>query len=296
MKQPKQRKPRHKLLILLLLVLGCVAVLATGTYAAYTEFASVNFVAVANTDSSDALRFSSNLLSDYSDMSEDYITRPVSVNPGQSVEIGITVCNYPHNLPAFVNSSQIAYTIKAEPFELGTSKVSVTSEALSENDIYSLTGGIKSENLHTLTVTLDENADLSAGYIEVVVLPTSETAAAVQNRILAARLKLIPTAAGETPWKGEFILSGNDYKNNDAINYHIYGTEECVMVLEWDPNVVTLGKWSKKLLGVNEEGNPGSLDLSLGGLNKPTSYLLQFYRLQPAGESKSELGINFRSK
>lgn len=295
MKQPKQRKPRHKLLIILLLVLGCAAVLATGTYAAYTEFASVNFVAVANTDSSDALRFSSNLLSDYSDMSEDYITRPVSVNPGQSVKIGITVCNYPHNLPAFVNSSQIAYTIKAEPFELGTSKVSVTCEAPSKDGIYSLTGGIKSENLHTLTVTLDKNADLSAGYIEVVVLPTSETAAAVQNRILAARLKLIPTAAGETPWKGEFILSG-DYKVNDAINYHIYGTEECVMVLEWDPKFVTLGKWSKNLLGVNEEGNPGSLELSLGGLNKPTSYLLQFYRLQPAGKSESELGINFHPK
>lgn len=295
----KQRKPRRKLLILLLLVLGCVAVLATGTYAAYTSSAWVKRVAVASTQSSEETRFSSNLLDRYPNGTnkEEFAIRPISVSSTGKVVIGITVCNYPHNKPTLVNQSQIGYTIKAmaSPTGLEGCDVTLNSKAPTEDGIYTLKGGIKSENLHTLTVTPGENTDFSAGYIQVVVTPTDPTASEVGNTILAARLKLVPSAAGASTWNGEIKLDGN-YANNDAINYHIYGTEQCVMILKWNPTVVELGKWSKELFGVTETENTGSLELSLGGPNQPTSYLLQFYRLKPAGNSADELGINFYPK
>lgn len=286
MKQAKQRKPRHKLLILLLLVLGIVAVLATGTYAAYTSSAKLMRVAVARMpDGSSGLCFSSNLLDPYSTEPEGgYIIRTIRGGTAFS----FTVCNYPQDDPTRVNSSTIEYSIEVKNNLSNCTCTLDTDEGTLEKNL-------RSKNIHTVTVTPGENSDISTGYIQVVVSPKKGSSAAVDNKKLAARFKLIPTTAGESDWKGDIIPNG-DYADNDMINYRIYGTKECEMNLVWNNQLVGLSDWSKAMLNVSEGSSVNSLRISLGQPGTPTSYVLQFYRKVPAKDApESSLGIALRS-
>lgn len=284
----KQHDPRRKLLILSLLVLGIVAVLATGTYAAYTSSAKLKRVAVARMpDGSSGLCFSSNLLDPYSTEPEDeYIIRTIRGGTGP-ISFSFTVCNYPQDDPTRVNPSTIKYSIEVKNSLSNCTYTLDTSEGTLEKNL-------RSKNIHTVTVTPGENSDISTGYIQVVVSPKEGFSAAVDNKKLAARFKLIPTTAGESDWKGEIILSG-DYADNDMINYRITGTEECEMDLVWNDNLVGLSVWSKAMLNVSEGSSGNSLRISLGQPGTPTSYILQFYRIKPADAApQGDLGIRLQ--
>ena len=275
----KQHDPRRKLLILSLLVLGIIAVLATGTYAAYTSSAKLKRVAVARMpDGSSGLCFSSNLLDPYSTEPEGgYIIRTIRGGTGP-ISFSFTVCNYPQDDPTRVNSSTIEYSIEVENnLSNCTCTLDTDEETLEKN--------LRSKNIHTVTVTPGENSDFSTGYIQVVVSPKEGSSAAVDNKKLAARFKLIPTTAGESDWKGEIILSGDSYADNDMINYRISGTKECEMDLVWNNQLVGLSEWSKTMLNVSEGSSVNSLRISLGQPGTPTSYILQFYRKKPADEA-----------
>lgn len=283
MKQRIQTKPRSKLLFLLLLVLGCAAVLATGTYAAYTSSDSVKRVVAARTQNE--LRFSSNRLDAYPcDFGKEYAVRSITVNSSEDPLIDITVCNYPHNKPTLINPSQINYTMTVS---------SPGNSVTLDKSTGVLHAGAKTENEHILTIPKESVAAVSGGYITVVVSPDPDSTAAVDDYILAARLKIVPSTEGSSAWKGEIRLDG-EYSENDAINYHIYGTEQCQMKLEWNTELVELGDWSKILLGKSiKDSSP--LTISLGGPGKPTSYVLQFYRKVPAKDApESSLGIALR--
>ena len=275
----KQHDPRRKLLILSLLVLGIVAVLATGTYAAYTSSAKLKRVAVARMpDGSSGLCFSSNLLDPYSTEPEGgYIIRTIRGGTGP-ISFSFTVCNYPQDDPTRVNSSTIEYSIEVENNLSNCTCTLDTDEGTLEKNL-------RSKNIHTVTVTPGENSDISTGYIQVVVSPKEGSSAAVDNKKLAARFKLIPTTAGESDWKGEIILSGDSYADNDMINYRISGTKECEMDLVWNNQLVGLSEWSKTMLNVSEGSSVNSLRISLGQPGTPTSYILQFYRKKPADEA-----------
>lgn len=284
----KQHDPRRKLLILSLLVLGIVAVLATGTYAAYTSSAKLKRVAVARMpDGSSGLCFSSNLLDPYSTEPEDeYIIRTIRGGTGP-ISFSFTVCNYPQDDPTRVNPSTIKYSIEVKNSLSNCTYTLDTSEGTLEKNL-------RSKNIHTVTVTPGENSDISTGYIQVVVSPKEGFSDAVDNKKLAARFKLIPTTAGESDWKGEIILSG-DYADNDMINYRITGTEECEMDLVWNDNLVGLSVWSKAMLNVSEGSSGNSLRISLGQPGTPTSYILQFYRIKPADAApQGDLGIRLQ--
>lgn len=280
----KQHDPRRKLLILSLLVLGIVAVLATGTYAAYTSSAKLKRVAVARMpDGSSGLCFSSNLLDPYSTEPEDeYIIRTIRGGTGP-ISFSFTVCNYPQDDPTRVNSSTIEYSIAViNSLSNCTYTLNTDTGTLEEN--------LRSKNIHTVTVTPDENSDISTGYIQVVVSPKEGSSAAVDNKKLAARFKLIPTTAGESDWKGDIILNG-DYADNDMINYRIYGTKECEMNLVWNDDLVGLSEWSKAMLNVSEGSSDNPLRISLGQPGTPTSYVLQFYRVAPPAEGESSISL-----
>ena len=284
----KQHDPRRKLLILSLLVLGIVAVLATGTYAAYTSSAKLKRIAVARMpDGSSGLCFSSNLLDPYSTEPEDkYIIRTIRGGTGP-ISFSFTVCNYPQDDPTRVNPSTIEYSIEVKHTLSKCTCTLDTDEGTLENNL-------RSKNIHTVTVTPDENSDISTGYIQVVVSPKEGSSAAVDNKKLAARFKLIPTTAGESDWKGDIILNG-DYADNDMINYRIYGTKECEMNLVWNNQLVGLSEWSKAMLNVSEGSSDNPLRISLGQPGTPTSYILQFYRKKPANEAPQEnLGIDLQ--
>ena len=280
----KQHDPRRKLLILSLLVLGIIAVLATGTYAAYTSSAKLKRVAVARMpDGSSGLCFSSNLLDPYSTEPEGgYIIRTIRGGTGP-ISFSFTVCNYPQDDPTRVNSSTIEYSIAViNSLSNCTYTLNTDTGTLEEN--------LRSKNIHTVTVTPDENSDISTGYIQVVVSPKEGSSAAVDNKKLAARFKLIPTTAGESDWKGDIILNG-DYADNDMINYRIYGTKECEMNLVWNNQLVGLSEWSKAMLNVSEGSSDNPLRISLGQPGTPTSYVLQFYRVAPPAEGESSISL-----
>lgn len=287
MKQPKQRKPRHKLLILLLLVLGCVAVLATGTYAAYTEYKTVNRVVVARTrEDFDGLRFSSNLLFVYELNDDNYEERSISVSSSGDVRIDLMVCNYPQSAPASFNDSDIGYNM---------SIIAKGTDITFEPQKGFLKGGKPSSVSHSITIPADFVSAVSSGYLTVVVTPDKEYQEATMNKKLAANLKIVPKEAAPSGWSGTLIFEGGSENSakNDAINYHIHGTEECDMVLSWGEKV-KLGKWSRESLDV-KESTDNSVTIHVGGPGQPTSYYLQFYRLAPAeaNETADSLGISF---
>ena len=287
MKQPKQRKPRRKLLILLLLVLGCVAVLATGTYAAYTSSDYVKRVVAARTrEDFDGLRFSSNLLFVYEQNVVAYEKRSISVSVSSSgaVHIDLMVCNYPQSAPASFNDSDIGYTM------------SITAEGTDitfEPRKGFLEGGKPSSVSHSITIPADFVSAVSSGYLTVVVTPDEASRKATMDKKLAANLKIVPKEAEPSGWSGDLKFEGL-LEKNDAINYYIHGTEECDMVLRWDQNKVDLGQWSRESLDV-KESTVNSVTIHVGGPGQPTSYYLQFYRLAPAkaNETADSLGISF---
>lgn len=290
MKQPKQRKPRRKPLILLLLVLGCVAVLATGTYAAYTEYKTVKRVVAARTkETSGELRFSSNLLDPYNEKPQaGYGIRPISVSSSGNVTIGIQICNYPQGDMSAFNDKTIVYTMTvAYPKGYSGSNTETFSGTL--------LGGTISSNTHNLVIPQDKVSLVSKGTIEVVVNATPLEA--VNSQHLAACLQLIPTTVTDTSWHWELIEKQNnhDYATTDAFNVHLYGTEQCKMQLTWNSSIIELGDWSKQLLGV-APGSSSPLTISLGGPDQPTSYVLQFYRVAPPAENESydNLGIDLK--
>ena len=285
MKQAKQRKPRRKLLILLLLVLGFVAVLATGTYAAYTSYATVKRVVAARTrEDFDGLRFSSNLLFVYELNDDNYEERSISDSSSGDVTIGLMVCNYPQSAPASFNDSDIGYTM------------SITAEGTSitfEPQKGFLEGGKLSSVSHSITIPAESVSAVSSGYLTVVVTPDEASREATMYKKLAAKLKIVPKEAEPSGWSGALQFEGLSEKN-DAINYHIHGTEECDMVLRWDQTKVALGQWSRESLDVRESTD-NSVTIHVGDPGQPTSYYLQFYRLAPAeaNETADSLGISF---
>lgn len=287
-----QQKPRRKILFLLLLVLSCAALLATGTYAAYTSYASVKQVALARTlDTTGGIRFSSLYLypldDDVSDTS--YLERTIGVtNTSEDLYIDITVCNYPQGSTASFNDKDISYTFDVTfPYASGIDPINAPG---------SLQGGKPSTFTHTIIVPQNAIDTVSSDYITVVVTPDEASKGAAQGKKLAAKLKIVPMKAAASGWTGQIMLeSDKELSEHDAINYYIHGTEECYMILSWGEKI-DLGQWSRKSLDVDEKlSTNNSVTIHVGGSGQPTSYYLQFYRKQPAsdGEIEQSLGISF---
>lgn len=276
----KHPNPRHKYVLLLLLILCCIAVAATGTYAAYsTSGYAKRVIAAQSAESNNALRFSSNYLTATSSGN-----RLVSVtNAGTSVIVGITVCNYPQNDATLFNTDTITYTISFKVYGADGKEIANSGITLSDTGTaIELPGGLMSHKLHTLTIPSDMLDKISAGYIEV----KAEPSAPAGLPKLSAKLQIVQAAAQQTGWVGEVTSS------DDAINYQIHGTKQQSLTITWEPTVVTLSKWSAEMLGLPATSSPISppITISVGGADKPTSYLLQFYWVN-GPKTSAEAGI-----
>lgn len=261
-----QKHPNRKPLLVLLLVLCCITVAVTGTYAAYSTSGYVKRVIAAQTEETvDALRFSSNYLTVGGTTGGN---RLVSVtNTGSGSVVGITVCNYPQNDSSLFNASDITYTISFKVKDSNGDEIANSGITLSEaGSAITLAGGQMSHKLHTLTIPSDMLDKISTGYIEVTAAPSSPS----DLSPLSAKLQIVQTAAQQVGWEG--VVTGSDV---DALNYQIHGTKQGTLTLKWDESVVSLSKWSAEMLGLSSTASP--LTISVGGEGKPTSYLLQFY-------------------
>lgn len=267
--------PRRKYVLLLLLVLCCAAVAATGTYAAYSTSGYVKrVIAAQSAKSNNALRFSSNYLTETSSGN-----RLVSVtNAGTSVIVGITVCNYPQDDSTLFNADTITYTISFKVYGDDGNEIADSGITLGESGSNNtLTGGETSHHLHKLTIPSDMLDEISAGYIEVTATPSAPTGLPP----LSAKLQIVQAAAQQTGWAGGITSL------DDAINYQIHGTKQQTLTITWNENVVSLSKWSAEMLG---QSPTSPLTISVGGEGKPTSYLLQFYWVN-GPKTSDEAGI-----
>lgn len=271
----------HKLRILLLSLM-CIGVLAGGTYAAYTKSAHHKWVVAAQETPSD-LRFSSNYLASCDWKNVTYVSRLVSAG-GDTVTIGVTVCNYPQNDLSRVNDNPITYTLQTQlvkedgsPASVEGLTIQINGSAFGTSLSGTLTGGVASQNLYRITLSAADLEKLENVYLQIAAIPNDPSAAATENQALAARLRILPAAAQATPWVGSFADTV-ECKSLDAFNYEIQGSAQGKVTLRWDSSKVALSPWSRALLNAGD-GNP--ITFSVGGADQPTGYRLQFYRTCP---------------
>lgn len=282
----------HKLRILLL-SLVCIGVLAGGTYAAYTKSAHHKWVVAAQETPSD-LRFSSNYLASCPRENLSYATRLVSAG-GDTVTVGVTVCNYPQNDLSRVNDSNITYTLQTWLVKEDGSDASVEGLTIRINKSDfgtslsgTLKGGVASQNLYRITLSAADLGKLENVYLQIAAVPEDASAAATENQALAGRLRILPAAAQATPWAGHFADNA-ECKSLDAFNYEIQGSAQGKVTLSWDSSKVALSPWSRALLTA-DGGNP--ITFSVGGADQPTSYRLQFYRTCPIPADETWSSVN----
>lgn len=262
------RKPSRKPVVLLL-ALCCLAALVGGTYAAYTYPTSgqVKRVVAAQTNiSTEAQRFSSNYLRN--DSTNGFTPVSVPQGSGGDVSVAITICNYPQFDASLFHPSDITYTTSCTVKDAKGDAIADSGITLEGGSTVTLPGGTMSHNLHTLHIPGNELEALRNGnYIEVTATPTTSGLSP-----LSAKLKIFQTTAQQTGWVGK--LTGDE--TDDALNYQIHGTQAGTLTLSWDSSVVSLSRRSAAALGASDTA-ASSLTVSVGGKDKPTSYLLQFY-------------------
>lgn len=297
---------KKKGLTALWLALLCALLLITGTYAAYSSVRNAKTVTVAKTAATE-LRFSSNYL--YLRERGDSLTplKMVTVSGQSDVSAAVTVCNYPQSDLQKVHETDITYTFYARL--LDTAGEPLTGDALTAAVAalkingqtfgadgtlsltgQTLTGGKASQNVYALTCGKENMAVLSTLTVEMRAEPDSCSECAIGNYLLKGRLWLSASTDLGGSWSGQFQddrKSNPDSRKLDGFNYEIYGTAQATMILSWDPDKVSLSAWSQTELPVTAGDGTASLTLSLGGEGNPTSYRLQFYRVNGIPENET---------
>lgn len=279
-------KQNIKVITLVLLVLFCTALLATGTFAAYTSVESVKRVVTTKSASSE-LCFSSNYLEETEKINPTYAEKIITANDTGFI-IKLDIYNFPKSDGTKFSQVDITYVL-AITLIANDDTVSNITEAEQVNSLLTLepsspsvigshtitTGSAKTDSY---TISCNDNAKLKLlqNYkIRITATPQN----VYQEKMLAADFKLVTTSQS-TDWSGN-LIEFDSPGSYDAFNYEIHGTALETKVLTWDPAQVALSPWSLKDLPVVGSYTPtsGSAELELGGDGKPTSYLLQFYKV-----------------
>lgn len=305
---------KHRKWITIWLIVVSALLIVTGTYAAYTSVKYAKSVAVARKEG-DGVRFSSNYL-DLKTSEETPQLKVLSAS-GNTVSVAITVCNYTQNEPDLAFAGNITYTMKVDILDVNGSQLGETvtytkqdgtTGTVPKNDLLSslkvnntssngetltfkktLIGGSPTQDIYTITCTQPEY--LSAISIIMTATPTGGTIDNISGKVLTARLKIL-TSTSQTGWTGRIT----DQPGVDAFNFEMSGTTEETMILSWDSSKVEISKWSLSELTVTaapstKENGRTEATITVGGVGKPTSYRLQFYRTSaiPADETQEAL-------
>lgn len=263
-----QKKQLH-LLIGLLLV--CLVLLATGTYAAYTNTASVKRVVTTGIDS-DAPPFSSNYLLDCT--GSNYYRYRISASETEETKLYLTLFNYPRNNNTRPSANDITYTLSLQMIsDDGKSSVTAGLPIISPDweGSHLLSGGRVSFHTYTLSFTTDLVKKMEGCCLRVTATTTSDN---LTTCTLGADFYLVPGSGRSTKWSGKWIES--DISASDALNYEISGTSEGTVTVDWSNSsgAIKLSKWC---LGDALSFTDASATFEVGGEDKPTSILLQFY-------------------
>lgn len=302
-------KGNRKGLAALWLIVLCLAMAVTGTYAAYASIQNAKSVVVAKSQIAD-IRFSSNHMF-LCGIGDTAPMKLISVGGQSDVNVAVTVCNFLQEDVGKVHDGDITYTLTAQLRDLSGADLSaeVLAQAVAalrlngsafaadgslRLDNQTLSGGKASQNTYTITCPKDSIGLLSTLTIEMQAQPGSCDECHMENYQLKGRLRLAASTADGTRWSGSFVDNRTLYTDSrtlDAFNYEITGTAQETLTLWWDPDKVTLGTWSREDLPV-EKSTDNSVTLSLGGGDKPTSYRLQFYRVNGIPEDETWNAVN----
>lgn len=288
-------KQNKKVITLVLLVLFCTALLATGTFAAYTSVESVKRVVTTKSTSSE-LCFSSNYLEETEQKSPTYAEKIITANDTGFI-INLDIYNFPKSDGTKFSQVDITYVL-AITLIANDDTVSNITEAEQVNSLLTLepsspsvigshtitTGSAKTDS-YTISCNAQKIETLRNYKIRITATPNISN-----EKILAADFKLVTTSQS-THWQVRNIDYANGYPIDqlDAFNYEIYGTAQESVTLTWPKEKVALSPWSKRDLGIVETENTGTATFSVGGDGKPSSYLLQFYKV---ADNIHELTIN----
>lgn len=279
------------------LILASVALLITGTLAAYTRAEYVKRVAASRNEST-GFRFSSNYLYLREASSSEF---PLRMIPVFTKGITITVCNYLQSDLTRVNDETIEYTFTAQLVDangqtLSDEKlseyngvISISGTALDGQGRYTATaalnGGSATTHFYEITYNKDYVDRLKDICIQIAAVPTGSS----QGKLVAL-LSLHSGSQRDTPWSGKFAEITNDSQDTtdlDAFNYVISGTAKTNVRISWKPECVTLSPWSLNLFDEADlKTGDNYIDISVGEAG--TSYTLQFYRVN--GIPKNETG------
>ena len=291
------RKTKRSISIWVLCVSAIL--LITGVFAAYTRGDYVKRV-VASKNETANIFFSSNYLYPREMSSAEAPLRMISVSSESDISVTVTVCNYNQDDLTKVNEESITYTLTAALVDADGKSVTdsellsslrISSNSFSAGGTYSknstLTGGAASADFYEITCGKEYASRLENIFILIQATPKSG------SQKLVARLNLGSGAMRTTPWSGKFaeVTDDNqDTTNLDGFNYVISGTESATVSLKWNPEKVTLSKWSTEQFDAEDiEKGDSYIRIKVG--EKGTSYTLQFYRVNgiPAGEKGSDV-------
>lgn len=275
-------KQNRKPLLLLLLVLACIVLLATGTFAAFTNVESIKRV-VATRASSQDLPFSSNYLNESSgDYVRHIITVPRAAN--SSTTIYLTLFNYPQNDSTRVSDETITYSLEYEVVGDG-SDYSLNISPAPSNPC-TLPGNQISFHTYTLRFTQEDVLALEGRKLRFTATGSS---ASFSSKTLAAEFQLVFASEQSSDWGIRWADSGTA-GDLDAFNYEVYCDTAGTITVDWSnaADYVTLSQWSRAdlLEWTPSSSTSTTVSFHVGAQDQPTSYLLQFYRLK--GRSDTE--------
>lgn len=306
-------KGKHFSWISVWLIVVCVLLVVSGSYAAYSSVQYIKGVGVAKAEKTD-LPFSSNYLTLCGRQGDAPPERMISVSTGNPVSVSVTVCNYPQNDRLKFHTDVIQYTLEAtlldangktlpdeipyldrdgnprtidkaaliSCFKLDTQPFTAEGK-LSRTD-YSLAGGAANWNVHVLQCTAPDGIDaaslMNLVSIQMKVTPTCEDRCLASSQLLG-RLKVVAVDRSDQQWDGNFAEDLSNLGVIDGLNYVLSGTAKETITLEWNPNVITLSQWSiDDLSSIRPDPTVAVNDritIHVGGEGNPTSYRLQFY-------------------
>lgn len=282
-------KQNRKPILLLLLVLACTGLLATGTFAAFTNVESIKRV-VSTKQSSQDLPFSSNYLNEYTG-GNVYVSHIISVPKAanSSTTIYLTLFNYPQNDSTKVSDEVINYTLTYEV--IGNTTPYSLNISPDPSGLKSLPGNQISYQTYTLIFTHEDVEALNGCKLRFTATGTS---ASLPPKTLAADFQLILASEQSSEWGIRWADSGNA-GDLDAFNYEVYCNTSGTITVDWTgaSDYVTLSKWSLEDLlkwTPSKVLSDTKVSFHMGAVNQPTSYLLQFYRLK--GRSNDDTAPN----
>ena len=290
-------RKKNQIFPLALLLLVCLVLVGTGTYAAYTNSSYVKAVAVAGA-SADDFQFSSNLLSACDSGNPSYVEKSIRVTEGSALSRTLTICNFPKNAQSKVSQTDITYTLHFALMKDGTeisdstllSMVSINKTPLSTKSTIVgqvLSGGKESIDSYRISCDPENISKLSQYRIRITATPDDS------SKILAGDLVISSASSESMSWT--WTQDDGDLTPLDAYNIKLSGTAAGTCTLTWDSANFVISPWSLTDLMPYEntdDGSIGRIKFTVGQENQPTSYRIQFYK-KNGDSSGADPGISF---